>query len=121
MQKYDLGTQLEEQSRNELGQLGEQFDQMSRSIEKMVSQIQNMEEEKKSLEENVLQAQINPHFLFNTLSNIKYMAMFINSNTIVDCITALGNILSPIYRSEQKEWSATEEISYLQNLSLIHI
>lgn len=115
MQKYDLGTQLEEQSRNELGQLGEQFDQMSRSIEKMVSQIQNMEEEKKSLEENVLQAQINPHFLFNTLSNIKYMAMIVNSNTIVDCITALGNILSPIYRSEQKEWSATEEISYLQN------
>lgn len=115
MQKYDLGTRLEKQSRNELGQLGEQFDQMSRSIEKMVSQIQDMEEEKKSLEENVLQAQINPHFLFNTLSNIKYMAMIVKSNTIVDCITALGNILSPIYRSDQKEWSAEEEISYLQN------
>lgn len=115
MQKYDLGTRLEERSRNELGQLGEQFDKMSCSIEKMVSQIQSMEEEKKSLEENVLQAQINPHFLFNTLSNIKYMAMIVNSNTIVDCITALGNILSPIYRSEQKEWSAAEEIRYLQN------
>ena len=115
MQRYDLGTRLEKQSRNELGQLGEQFDQMSRSIERMVSQIQNMEEEKKNLEENVLQAQINPHFLFNTLSNIKYMAMIVKSNTIVDCITALGNILSPIYRSDQKEWSAEEEISYLQN------
>ena len=88
---------------------------MSNSIERMVGQIQTMEQEKCYLEERVLQSQINPHFLMNTLSNIKYMAMILKSNTIVDCITALGNILSPIYRSSEQEWSVEEEMRYIDN------
>ncbi len=115
MQEYDIGIKLEQRSRTELGQLGAQFDEMSNSIERMVGQIQTMEQEKCYLEERVLQSQINPHFLMNTLSNIKYMAMILKSNTIVDCITALGNILSPIYRSNEQEWSVEEEMRYIDN------
>ena len=115
MQEYDIGIKLEQRSRTELGQLGAQFDEMSNSIERMVGQIQTMEQEKCYLEERVLQSQINPHFLMNTLSNIKYMAMILKSNTIVDCITALGNILSPIYRSSEQEWSVEEEMRYIDN------
>ncbi len=115
MEEYDIGIKLEKRSRTELGQLGVQFDEMSNSIERMVTQIQTMEKEKCYLEERVLQSQINPHFLMNTLSNIKYMAMILKSNTIVDCITALGNILTPIYRSDQQEWSIEEELRYLDN------
>lgn len=115
MQQYDIGIKLEKQSRTELGQLGVQFDEMSNSIERMIKQIQTMEKEKCYLEEKVLQSQINPHFLFNTLSNIKYMAMIIKSNTIADCITALGNILTPIYRSNQQEWTVEEELHYIEN------
>lgn len=115
MEEFNIGTQLEKRSRTELGQLGVQFDEMSNSIERMVHQIQTMEQEKCYLEERVLQSQINPHFLMNTLSNIKYMAMILKSNTIVDCITALGNILTPIYRSSRQEWSIEEEMRYLDN------
>lgn len=115
VQTFDLGTQLEQKSSTELGLLGAQFNQMSQSLEEMVRQIHVMENEKRDLEENALQRQINPHFLFNTLSNIKYMAVIVQSETIADCITALGNILAPIYRSEQKEWSCQDEMEYLQN------
>lgn len=36
-----------------------------------------------------LKMQINPHFLYNTLSNIKYMAMIIHSKTITEAVTGV--------------------------------
>ena len=83
----------------ELGMLGRQFNQMSQSIVELVNRVQMAEDEKRMLEKEALQAQINPHFLFNTLSNIKYMAMIMKSNTIADSITALGNFLAPYTRA----------------------
>lgn len=115
MEQGNLGLQLEEDSRNELGMLGRQFNRMSCSIEELVKQIQEVEEEKRLMEKEALQAQINPHFLFNTLSNIKYMAMIIKANTIVECITAFGNFLVPIYKDKSDVWQVKNEINYLQN------
>ncbi len=115
MGEGDLGWQLENGSRNELGMLGQQFNHMSHSIRDLVEQVQSAEREKRLLEQEALQAQINPHFLFNTLSNIKYMAMIVKSNTIVECITALGNFLSPIYKSEGDFWSVKQEMEYIGN------
>lgn len=115
MEQGNLGLQLEEDSRNELGMLGRQFNRMSHSIEELVKQIQEVEEEKRLMEKEALQAQINPHFLFNTLSNIKYMAMIVKANTIVECITAFGNFLVPIYKDKNDVWKVKDEIIYLQN------
>lgn len=115
MEQGNLGLQLAEDSRNELGMLGRQFNKMSRSIEELVKQIQDVEEEKRLMEKEALQAQINPHFLFNTLSNIKYMAMIVKANTIVECITAFGNFLVPIYKDKNDVWQVKHEITYLEN------
>lgn len=115
MEHGQLGGLLKTDSRNELGVLGRQFNQMSQSIEKLVHQIQETENEKRFLEKEVLRAQISPHFLFNTLTNIKYMAIFAGSETIAESITALGNILAPIYKSNGDVWRVREEIEYIKN------
>ena len=115
MEQGKLGGQLKEDSKNELGMLGRQFNQMSQSIVELVNRVQMAEDEKRMLEKEALQAQINPHFLFNTLSNIKYMAMIMKSNTIADSITALGNFLAPIYKSRDDTWTMKEEIAYVEN------
>ena len=115
MEQGKLGGQLKEDSKNELGMLGRQFNQMSQSIVELVNKVQMAEDEKRMLEKEALQAQINPHFLFNTLSNIKYMAMIMKSNTIADSITALGNFLAPIYKSRDNTWTMKDEIAYVEN------
>ena len=115
MEQGKLGGQLKEDSKNELGMLGRQFNQMSQSIVELVNKVQMAEDEKRMLEKEALQAQINPHFLFNTLSNIKYMAMIMKSNTIADSITALGNFLAPIYKSRDDTWTMKDEIAYVEN------
>ena len=90
MQEYDIGIKLEQRSRTELGQLGAQFDEMSNSIERMVGQIQTMEQEKCYLEERVLQSQINPHFLYNTLDSVVWMTENGRTEDAVVMLTALA-------------------------------
>jgi two-component system, sensor histidine kinase YesM len=115
MEKGNLGLMLVGNCKNELGVLGMQFNKMSASILNSIEQIKIMENEKRELEIKSLQAQINPHFLYNTLNIIKYMALIIKANNIVDCITALGNILTPLYRDLSISCSLNEEMKYVEN------
>lgn len=115
MENGVLGEKLEESSKNELGMLGRQFNRMSESIKTMVGQIKEMEEEKRVLEKEALQGQLNPHFLFNTLSNMRFMAQLNQNEDLENCFAALGQMLRPMYRSEGELWSLREEIDYLSN------
>lgn len=110
-----LGIQLDESSKNELGMLGRAFNRMSRSINEMVEQIRDMEEEKRILEKEALQGQMNPHFLFNTLSNMRFMAKLGQTQELESCFGALGRMLRPMYRSEGELWSLREELDYMSN------
>ena len=115
MEQGEVGEQLDETSQNELGLLGRQFNKMSKSISELIVQIKTVENEKRNMELEALKMQINPHFLFNTLSNIKYMAMIIQSKTITEAVTALGNMLRPMYKSDSEFWPLDEEIDFLEN------
>ncbi|MDD3278070.1 MAG: histidine kinase [Lachnospiraceae bacterium] len=115
MENGALGEQLDESSRNELGMLGRQFNHMSRSIENMVAQMKEIEEEKRVLENEALHAQLNPHFLFNTLSNMRFMAKMGQTEVLEECFTSLGNMLQPMYRSVGDLWSLRQEMDYMSN------
>ncbi len=119
MENGTLGEQLDESSQNELGMLGRQFNRMSRSINDMVTQIRTMEQEKAMLEKEALQAQLNPHFLFNTLSNMRFMAKLGCSGQLEECFDALGRMLQPLYRSEGELWTLREELDYMSNYLII--
>lgn len=115
MENGRLGHMLAKTSRNELGLLGRQFNNMSQSILELINQVKKIEKEKRKLEIESLQAQINPHFLYNTLNTIKYMAAIIKADNIADSITTLGNILKPIYKNTGIICAISEEIDYVRN------
>lgn len=119
MENGSLGIQLDENSKNELGILGREFNRMSRSINDMVTRIRNMEEEKRILEKEALQGQLNPHFLFNTLSNMRFMAKLGKTMELEECFGALGRMLLPMYRSEGELWSLKQELDYMSNYTTI--
>lgn len=74
-----------------------------------------IENEKLTAELNFLKAQINPHFLFNTLNNLYYLAYTKSENT-TEVIAKLSQMMRyMIYDSNYPQVPLTKEIEYMQN------
>ncbi|QHT60857.1 sensor histidine kinase [Paenibacillus lycopersici] len=69
----DLEAKVEVKQKDELGELANQFNQMTRKISELVTGLQRTEEAKRESDMQVLLSQINPHFLYNTLNTIDIM------------------------------------------------
>ncbi|MEG0783978.1 MAG: sensor histidine kinase [Christensenella sp.] len=66
--KFDTG------ANDEIGELGGGFNRMTAQIKQLISDVSTTENQKRLAEFAALQAQINPHFLYNTLDSIVWMA-----------------------------------------------
>ena len=90
---YPAPESLEETPRDELGLLSVSIDQMQSDIDRLIQDNINKEKEKRDYEMQMLQTQINPHFLYGTLNTIKLMATFQGATGIEKMLVALGRIL----------------------------
>lgn len=113
--KGNLGITLSEKPNSEIGILWEQFNKMSIGIKTLLEKIKNGEEEKRVIEIEVLKAQINPHFIYNTLNTIKWMSIVAGVKNVTDSLTVLGNLLVPIFRSHSIFHTLDEEVKYIEN------
>jgi two-component system sensor histidine kinase AlgZ len=74
-----------------------------------------VENEKLTAELNFLKAQINPHFLFNTLNNLYYLAYSKSENT-TEVIAKLSQMMRyMIYETNHPKVLLSKEIEYMQN------
>ena len=77
----------------EIRMLGDQYDQMVVRIGELIEHIKEEQELKRKTELKLLQAQINPHFLYNTLDTIVWLAEGKRHEEVVEMITALSSFL----------------------------
>lgn len=104
---------------DEIGLLVRYFNQMSMEIEHLIEENVQMEQKKRDAQIQVLKAQINPHFLYNTLNTIKWMALMKGETDMADCMGALGDLLSPIFKDSREYWMLEEEREYIENYAKI--
>ncbi|WP_029192719.1 cache domain-containing sensor histidine kinase [Paenibacillus harenae] len=95
VEKGDFDTRVEIESTNEIGKLARTFNLMTGKIKELMGQIVQEQEDKRISELKALQAQIHPHFLYNTLDSIIWMA---EMNKLDDCVR-MTSALSKLLRS----------------------
>ncbi|MGG1611953.1 sensor histidine kinase [Paenibacillus sp. FSL K6-2441] len=106
-------------SRDEIGHLSTRFQRMSHELKRLVERIQQEEKDKATAEIRALQSQINPHFLYNTLGSVKWIASMQQANKIVEMTDALIEMLFYAARSEDALVTVRQELDNLRNYMII--
>jgi len=84
-------------------------------IDQLMAEIHHSMKKQQELEYEVLEAQINPHFIYNTLNGIRSIAILQNHNTIAKAIEALISLLQSSIRIGQNFVSIEEELKQVKN------
>ena len=89
----DLHVRCHVSSRTELGQLSDSFNHMIAKTADLMDERLRIEEQKRKSEWKALQAQIQPHFLYNTLDSIIWMSHAGRNEEVVEMTSALAQLL----------------------------
>jgi two-component system sensor histidine kinase YesM len=92
---------------------------MAREIAALMDRQIGDEKNKRDLEYRMLQNQINPHFLYNTLNSIKWMATIQNATGIAEMTTSLSRFLKTLSRDIRKVVPLRDELALLEDYLVI--
>lgn len=104
---------------SELGDVGRGINRLSQDIVALMDSRLADEKQKQELEYRMLQSQINPHFLYNTLNSIKWMATIQNATGIAEMTTSLSRLLRSIAKDNRRLMPLKDELSLLDDYFLI--
>lgn len=99
-------------SRNEIGSLTKSFDVMTHRIQELMEQNVHEQEQKRKSELKALQSQINPHFLYNTLDSIIWMAEGKKNEEVVLMTASLARLLRQSISNEDEVVPIANEVEY---------
>lgn len=95
---------------NELGEIGKGINDLSENVVNLMNTRIEQERQKKDLEYQILQSQINPHFLYNTLNSVKWMATIQGATGIADMMTVLARLLKNVSKRSESMITLKEEL-----------
>lgn len=115
VQKGDLSVRMVVKTKDEVGELGQQFNEMLDTIESLLHNFISEQEKKRQAEINALQTQISPHFLYNALASVRYMIYTENREQADEAILAIIHLLKNALSNHQEFITIEQEIEVLQN------
>ena len=101
-------------ARNEMYQLARDCDIAVKKVRDLIAQNRREQELKRKLELRSLQAQINPHFLYNTLDSIIWMIELGETEGAIDMISSLARFFRIGISRGEETISVQTEIEYMQ-------
>lgn len=112
-------TKLIDNSKDEIGTLSRQFNSLVEEINSLIIKVKYEQTLKRKSEINMLQAQINPHFLFNTLNTLKWIAIMNEDMSVSDGLNALAKLLRNTIVNSNEFITIREEIDNIKNYIVI--
>jgi two-component system sensor histidine kinase YesM len=107
--KKEIGT------KDEVGQLYHVFIGMVEELKRLLEGIRVSEKEKREAELTALQAQIRPHFLYNSLNTIKYLAKLNGTPNIEEVSGSLIDLMRGVLGNSNEYLTVREELNYVRS------
>ncbi len=104
---------------SELGDVGRGVNRLSRDVQTLMSKRLDDEKQRQSLEYKMLQNQMNPHFIYNTLNSIKWMATIQGAPGIAEMTTAFARLLKSVSKGNRPLNTLREEFALLNDYCTI--
>ncbi|MFD2663478.1 sensor histidine kinase [Paenibacillus thailandensis] len=111
---------LQEGGSYETNVLTKSYNRMIKEIDEYTERLLYEQQERRKADLNALQMQINPHFLYNTLSSIKHLANMGRTDTVDQTINSLISMLQSTLGSTEDHVTVEEEIETLKHYVLIN-
>ena len=100
---------------NELGDIGRGINQLAEDVDSLMARRVEDERRKQELEYRMLQNEVNPHFIYNTLNSIRWMATIQHAPGIAEMVTAFARLTKSISKGTQKLVPLQEELALLND------
>jgi len=105
---------------DEIGYLVKSYNQTLDKLQTMESEVYQAQIKEKEREVLQLQAQINPHFLFNTLETIESYAYRNNGEAVGDMVQSVSRMMRYSVRHNSGWATVKDELDYIRNFMTIH-
>ena len=113
VQQGNLDVSLNIDSSKEFQTIGNDFNEMLSGLKKQIEQNKELAQNAAFSQVKQLESQFNPHFLFNTLDNIRFMAK-IDASSADKMIVSLSGLLRYSIRETSEEVTVAEDLRHLQ-------
>lgn len=111
----DFYTKVEVSGQKEVVHLSKSFNSMLEEIRTLMKEVVSEQKEKRKTELKVLQNQINPHFLYNTLDSIVWLAENNRTDDVVTTVIALARFFRISISRGETYIPVRDEISHIEN------
>lgn len=111
--------QVTDDGKDEIHELSVNYNGLIRRIEELLATVESEQGQIRETQILLLQAQINPHFLFNTLNTLRYLAIINEDKPVSEGISALAKLLRNTIVDSNEMVSIDEEIENVKNYIVI--
>lgn len=115
MREGNFDIRIRSRTHDELGFLGESFNSMASSVQDMIQKVYVSQISEREAELKALQAQLNPHFLYNTLNGLYWKLYLQNDLDSANLVFSLSKLLKYSLERIKKRTTLREELEQVEN------
>jgi two-component system sensor histidine kinase YesM len=115
VKRGDMNARPEVHTYDEVGRLSAAFTTMMQRIRDLMNDVEEREKQKREADFKALQAQIHPHFIYNTLNTIRYLANIQQTPNIEELTVSFITLLRAITSQQSEKITVKEELDLLKH------
>ena len=115
VQEGNFNTRLSVQGNDEIAELSHHFNSMLKDLRRLMNEVVETQKEKRKRELEILQAQINPHFIYNTLDTLQWKALEYGASDLSELILSLSSFFRVSLSKGKEMIPLCEEIKHVRS------